>query len=258
MKTIYGKNVTICELNVFFGDVTTFLLEHFDTPEYADALIVLGAYLYQPVSQIRSTYPNKRIIIFQLESLVSENWADAKVNMPNLADADEVWEYDPINSDALTAAGVRNKIVPFSYTKSIDVGLDSGTCDIDVLFYGFLNYRRTNILTPMQSKLYGRRSFVFAFGVHGEKLDHYIRRSKIILNMHAFDDQAQEQVRMLRPICNGKMVLSEHSKFNFYGDAIVEFNSIDSLVRQIDHYVVDDRYREFGLKAREKFKARNG
>jgi hypothetical protein len=265
MQTVHGRYLTISQYNVFFSDVTAFLLEHHDTPENADAVVILGSYLFTPVARLRLMYPHKRIILFQLESLTSGNWHNwntptATKIQADLAGADEIWEYDPHNSTALKAAGIENMLKPFAYTKSIDVGLDAGLddgeCDIDVLFYGFVNHRRVNILHPMQSKLYGRRSFVFAFGVHGAALDHYIRRSKIILTMHAFDEQAQEQVRMLRPICNGKLVLSEHSKFNFYGDAIREFASIDSLVEQIEHYVTADRYKIAGAEAREKFKAR--
>lgn len=256
MKTVQGKYVTICEHNVFFADVTTFLLSRYDTPEYADAVVVLGTYLFKPVAQLRQMFPAKRVIVFQLESLTSYNHQTTSNQfiLDNIRGADEVWEYDLGNSAVLTRAGITNRIVPFAYTEALDVGLDRGECDIDLLFYGFLNHRRVNILAPMQTKIYGRRSFVFAFGVHGEDLDHYIARSKIILNMHAFDDQAQEQVRMLRPICNGKMVLSEHSKHNFYGDAIVEFNSIDSLVRNLDFYLEADRYKSFGASAREIFK----
>jgi hypothetical protein len=253
-KIINGQHVTIDELNVFFGDVTLFLLEHYDTAEYADAVIVLGTYLRVTMRDLRQKHPGKRIIIFQLESLISQNWSNNQTILTNIVGADEVWEYDPLNSEVLTAAGIRNKVVPFRYTKALDVGLDARECDIDLLFYGFLNARRTVILQPMQARLYGRRSFVFVFGVHGPELDDYIARSKIILNLHAFDGQAQEKVRMLRPVCNGKMVLSETSKADYYKDAICEFPSIDGLVVLLDHYLEHDRYKAFGAAAREKFK----
>lgn len=256
VKTVQAQYITVCEYNVFFSDVTTFLKSHYDVPSYSNTVFILGLYMFKPVSELRRIYPGKRIVIFQLESLTSQNHQlmSTKSILDNIRGADEVWEYDPANSVILNNAGITNKLVPFTYTSALDVGLDKRECDIDLLFYGFLNRRRLNILQPMQTRLYGRRSFVFVFGVHGEELDDYIGRSKIILNMHAFDDQAQEQVRMLRPVCNGKMVLSEHSKHNLFGDAIVEFNSIDSLVQKIDYYLTESRYKYFGIDAREELK----
>lgn len=256
MRTVTGKYVTINEHNVFFADITTFLINNFDTELFADAVIVLGSYLFRSIDELRRLHPGKRIIVFQLESMTSRNHQSPSHQfvIDRVRDADEVWEYDPANSAILAAAGIKNRVVPFTYTQALDVGLDKYECDVDLLFYGILNHRRVNILEPMQAQLYGRRSFLFAFGLCGDALDSYIRRSKIILNMHAFDNQAQEQVRILRPVCNGKMVLSEHSGYNHYGNSIVEFNSIESLVQKIDYYLDENRYKAFGANAREEFK----
>lgn len=258
MRVISGEFIVVYEFNKYFSDVTEFVFSHYDRPEYKDSAVVLGVYQFKSLAEIRSVLPRKKIIVFQLESLTSCNHLtpDNKAIIHNIRTADEVWEYDPANSQILTDAGIPNKLIPFRYTESLDVELDKSECNIDLLFYGFLNHRRVNILAPMQARFYNRRSFVFVYGITGEELDKYIARSKIILNMHAFDDQAQEQVRMLRPVCNGKMVISEHSKHNMYGDAIIEFDSIDSLVSSVDFYLQNDRYKSFGANAREVFKSK--
>jgi hypothetical protein len=254
--TIKGKYITIFELNEYFSDVTRMVLEYYDIEKYSDSVVILGLYIFKTMGEIRAMYPDKRIVIFQLESLVSGNWHGDNCHylVHRVRLADEVWEYDLQNSQILSSFGVNNTVIPFRYTESLDVCLDKSACDIDVLFYGFLNQRRINILHPVQSALYGKSSIVTAFGISGYDLDTFISRSKIILNMHAFDGQVQEQVRIIRPVCNGKMVLSEDSKNNYFGESIVEFDSVPSLIDKIKYYLEGNRYRHFGYEAKRKFR----
>lgn len=249
-----GKFIQIREYNKFFRDVTLFLLDNFDIEKHNNSVIILGEYIFKDMQTIRLENPGKKIIIYQLEQLIERSWHNNHGIINNLKKADEVWEYDLQNSHILDSLNIKNTFIPLRYSKSLDLKLNDESKDIDVLFYGFLNHRRLNILEPLQSKNYNGISIVYVYGLYLDKLDEYIKRSKIILNMHAFDNGIQEQVRMLRPICNGKMVISEKSPNNYFGDCIKEFDSIDGLNNLIHYYLDDDKYLEFGSTAYKKFK----
>ena len=81
--------------------------------------------------------------------------------------------------------------------------------DIDVLFYGKVTPRRKKILDALQ--LTPLRVFVvdgwpLCFGNERNSL---IARSRVVLNLHAYDTHIFEQVRVNYLLINGKAVVSE-------------------------------------------------
>ena len=257
MELIKGKYLSIHEHNICFRDVSLFILEHLDTPDRSNSIVVLGSYIFYPTDYFRGLYPNKKIIIYQLEQIVQFNWHNNDY-LNWIGESDEVWEYDIYNSAVLTERNIKHSMMDFRYCKSLDKSLnDTNEYDIDVLFYGFMNHRRLNIIEPLQQNNYGRLRFVYAFGIDTDELDKYIKRSKIILNIHAFDENRQEKVRMLRPLCNGKMIISEHSQPSFFSDYIKEFSSVPMMNDLIWEYLKLDKFKEFGEQARNKFKNKN-
>ena len=81
--------------------------------------------------------------------------------------------------------------------------------DIDVLFYGALTPRRKEILIALQRT--GLRVVVLE-GVpliFGNERDALIARSRVVLNLHAYDTHIFEQVRVNYLLINGKAVVSE-------------------------------------------------
>jgi len=78
--------------------------------------------------------------------------------------------------------------------------------DVDVLFYGVVNERRKSILDALAAA--GLRIKVLT-GVYGAERDQWIARSKIVLNLHFYDDHIHEIVRTSFLMANRKAVVSE-------------------------------------------------
>jgi len=117
------------------------------------------------------------------------------------------WDYSAVNARLL---GTHH--VPLSYVRPFVRPLvQQPFPDIDVLFYGSCNERRSSVLDQMH-KLGLRTQIVF--GAFGEGLDQLIARSKVILNVHFYDPGLFESVRVLPLVHRGVCVLGEQSRDN--------------------------------------------
>lgn len=255
--SIAGQHILIHRVDAFgFADVATMLLEHFDRAEHAGKVFILGDYIFHPVSYFRQLYPGRRIVIYQLEQMVgSETWHSTPQIIAHLRGADEIWDLDPLNATFLTWQGILvNRIVPMRFTQALlRIPLEPEPT-IDVLFYGYMNERRFAIVHELERWLYNRTRLVWLYGIQGRELDRYIANSRIILNLHAFEPwNRQEQVRIFYPLINGRMVVSEPSEFNAFGDCIVEAPSKD-LAAVLHFWLAEDRWRSKGLAGQEEFR----
>lgn len=80
--------------------------------------------------------------------------------------------------------------------------------DIDVLFYGSINERRSHILTELAQR--GLKTQTL-FDVWGQERDEWIARSRIVLNMHYYDSEIFEIIRCFYLMSNGIAVVSEEN-----------------------------------------------
>lgn len=78
--------------------------------------------------------------------------------------------------------------------------------DVDVLFYGVVNDRRRAIIDALQAA--GLAVKVLS-GVYGAERDGWIARSKLVLNVHFYEDKIHELVRTSYLLANRKVVVSE-------------------------------------------------
>jgi len=233
------------------------LLEHFDTPKYSNTVFSVGTYIKISFKKLQEIFPNKRIIIYQLEQLMDlPTWQSVSEIVENIREANEIWDYDNLNVLYLkNYCGIKvNKIVPLLYTKNLELIINKDDPEFDVLFYGFLNERRFKIFQHLQSQLYGKIKLAWIYGTFD--LNNHIANSKIILNLHAVEPwNRQEQVRMFYPIINGKTVVSEPSQLNNMPNEIIESN-IDNLANTFLDLCNSDKWKIFGIEAKEKFKIR--
>jgi hypothetical protein len=254
-KLVSGKYLKVHERNIYFSHVTTMLMYYHDHPRFENTVIILGDYITYPISYFRSLYPGCKIIVYQLEQLVGgSNWHPIDKTIANMVGADELWDYDVYNAAFLKWRGiVIDQLRPMRYTPTLHYNLESVEPDIDILFYGYANPKRAQYLDMIQKYLYGRGNFVHVFGIFGQELDKLIQRSKVILNLHAFDPfHRQEQVRIFYPLINGKCVLSEKSQGNWFGTMIVEFTE-QTLVPSIEQCLKN--WKETGLLGGYRFQA---
>lgn len=140
----------------------------------------------------------------------------------------EVWDYSAVNSEALASHGIKARHCPLGYTSSLSniVRAESAIRrhdgevnfmswpdekpaeqDIEVLFVGSLNERRSRIIEAIRAE---GIQVIHAVG-YGAYRDRLIQRAKLCLNLHFFDDSPFEIFRCLHLVANGKCVVTETS-----------------------------------------------
>lgn len=94
-----------------------------------------------------------------------------------------VWDYSKANAEVLRDALGMERVVLCSpgYVSSMTRIESISEEDVDVLFYGAVNARRTEILGAIESSgLTVKR----LYGIYGTERDRWIARSKVVLNLH--------------------------------------------------------------------------
>lgn len=101
--------------------------------------------------------------------------------------------------------------------------------DIDVLFFGAMNKRRSNTLSRIDGRLCVRCN-----DLHGNEKLNVIRRSKIVVNIHYHEDSRLETHRLELLCALGSCVVSERSTCkkldNDFSKSVV-FTSIENIPR---------------------------
>jgi hypothetical protein len=125
--------------------------------------------------------------------------------------AHQVWDYSVRNIEWLATRGVVAKHLRLGYSPLLNRIQNLEFQDIDVLFYGALNERRILILQSLKEK--GLNVVSISSGMSGAELDEYIRRSKVVLNLHYYATKIFEIVRVSYLLCNKKAVVAEVDVF---------------------------------------------
>lgn|SRR5574343_254352 len=226
----------IINKHISFNDVEAYLNEYYKED---NSTIILGYLLcsYQEVVEIKRS--SERLIIFQLEQ-ISNHLNNMNPNWLNiLFEADEIWDYNEGNKKRLISEGLTpTKIIKFGYTQSLNKIVHKEEKDIDVLFYGSLNNKRIEILNSLQNVC----NIQIVNNAFADELDEYISRSKIILNIHYYEMDVQEQVRIFYLLCNGCCVVSEFNTINNFDDFIFNVKR-DKIVETVLEQLKDDNYK---------------
>jgi hypothetical protein len=99
--------------------------------------------------------------------------------------------------------------VQWGYHESMHRNVDHSNKPIDVLFLGSITPRRYTVLQTLATKL---NISVLNFGTFGPERDSACARAKVILNIHAYENQDQFEILRVLPLAaNGHLVLSEKS-----------------------------------------------
>lgn len=119
----------------------------------------------------------------------------------------EIWDYSPQNIDAFKKIGLTNvKYLKIGYQKELTRIQKNVIQDIDVLFYGSINERRSRVLDAIKS--HGLNVHV-VYGSYGKARDDLIGKSKIVLNLHYYESQIFEVIRVFYLLCNSITVVGE-------------------------------------------------
>ncbi|HUW66246.1 MAG TPA: hypothetical protein VMW83_16410 [Spirochaetia bacterium] len=120
----------------------------------------------------------------------------------------EVWDYSRRNIERLAGLGVAGRVkhVPIGYVPELARISPEAVEDIDVLFYGSLNDRRTRVIKELTDL---GLNVMALFGVYGDRRDALISRAKVVLNLHYYEARIFEIVRISYLLANQKAVISE-------------------------------------------------
>jgi SAM-dependent methyltransferase len=166
--------------------------------------VLLGAHLLT-AQDIALLPPGS--ILYNLEQLGGPNLPK---QFYEVAVKHRVWDYSlqNIKTWSVMKCACPPIHVPLGYVPELSRIKARKTQDIDVLFYGSLNERRSRVIKALKDA--GAKVHT-AFGVYGKERDELIARSKIVLNVHFYNAKIFEIVRVSYLLANSKAVVTECS-----------------------------------------------
>ena len=192
-------------------------------------------------------------IVFQLEQLSVAKRFNTDHYHSLLFNSLAIFEYSSENINYLVNLGIpKNKI--------FHTPIFSHCCDdsqkpyqYDILFYGSLNTRRKDILKELGQSL----NIKIANKIFGTDMHDMIKRSKVILNIHYYDDAILESTRIAECLCLGKTVVSEKSvdqtDYDYLDDVVtfVDCGNIEKLKDSLTKKVLIENFSQAEKHLRE-------
>lgn len=202
--------------------------------------ILIGIHLLDP-KHIKQT--PKTSIILNTEQIYSDTTTWNK-NIFEWVKNFETWDYSERNILKLRELGVENpKHLRIGFHPKLARLKKATVQDIDVLFYGSMSDRRQKIIDALVATGMNVKA---VFGVYSGERDELISRAKVVLNLHNYDSQIFEIVRVFYLVTNRKAVVCEvganTSIDSCYATAIYA-SPYDDLVTSCKKLVADDHLR---------------
>jgi hypothetical protein len=213
--------------------------------------ILLGSTIFASRHlQLTERLRGKPYIVYQVEQLddargLLNEWPEY---WELLANATEIWDYGPSSTQYLRDWGFpRVAYLPPGFHPCIESFRPSPEPDFEVAFCGASHPRRKVTLDALAAK---GLKIAFIYGVYGAERNAILARSKIILNVHAWDDlNALETVRLSLMLANHCFVISEVGDHNPYGAGLV-YAGYDALVEACLDYARRPRQIRDSIAAR--------
>ncbi|MGY0193573.1 hypothetical protein ACWA7J_00710 [Leptothrix sp. BB-4] len=170
----------------------------------------LGLYIVLCPQVFLHLPPGDKMVIFQFEQCQAPLWQDERY-LKLLRSARAVLDYSTDNLAKLAERGIE-------YPKTFHVGVQaqgqhrvdidlSGPDEepIDVLFYGAMNDVRRHVLSEVARQIPIR----IETNLFGEALHALLRRTRVVLNIHYYEDAPLETTRIHECLSFGAQVVSE-------------------------------------------------
>lgn len=229
--------------------LVTMVKENYETTEHLNSSLIFAEYCKRPLDDIKKGLPkeNQRTIVYQLEPLVGHHWWSIERIINNIRGADEVWDYDLDNIEVLKKYDIDAKFRPMRFSRSLQRISNQDNPDIDLLFFGNVTDYRNRFFNwfwnNTNSNVFAKLNFVWVKNFTDIKLDEFIGRSKIILNLNPYDGVTrQQQTRIFYPLINNKCVVSQRSPINYFGDSILEFTNPHTLNNLLNILLTDNNW----------------
>ena len=180
--------------------------------------IIVGFHLLD--IKFASELPKNTVLINAEQFLGNTPWNE---NILNWIKSFEVWDYSTQNIAFFQKMGLKNiKHLQLGYQKELTRINKNVAQDIDVLFYGSINARRSKVLNDLEKSGLNIHKI---FGIYSKKRDDLIARSKLVLNLHYYDSEIFEVVRVFYLLTNGITVIGEVNPStdvdNLYKNAVI-------------------------------------
>ena len=176
--------------------------------------IVFGMH-HCPVDVVRHDIP-KNTIVYSLEQMRDQpecmRWCRKYRGL-------EVWDYSTRNVEVLQKAGVENiKHCKVGYVPEISYFERNKPQerDIDILAYLSPSQRRVHIMDQFAKN--PNINFVHIQSTYGDERDEYIKRAKLVINLHNHDNEIFEIIRVSHLIQNKVPVLCERNDTTDFPD----------------------------------------
>lgn len=251
----------------FWQMLSIMIEDNYQTSENQEATMLLGLCVHHSAKEVRQNWgisPNSKLIAYQFEPLVENHWHNRERIIKNLDGADEVWDYDLENIEYLRSKGIDAKFKPLAFSNRLKRIENKQEKDIDILFFGTLTNHRYDtissflngfIATEENINIFAKLNFVWLYNIDDERLDDYISRSKLILNLKPNKETyIQQQTRIFYPLINDKCILSEKSSINYFGDSIQQFSGFNQMCDKIYNIF---RYEQWKVPPNQHWFANN-
>lgn len=206
----------------------------------------------------------KCYIAYQMEQSTSERWFDEKYHAI-LNNAFSVFDYSLFNIEFFRTSGsIRNKnslfYLPVDYYPSFSESSACSEKEYDVLFYGDTNSpRRKRILEAISKKF----DVHICYDVFGEELYSEIRKAKVLLNIHYYEDALLETTRIYEALSlNSCVIVSESGKDEEARkrlEGFVDFtepDDIDVIIERISYWLSHEDERIEKVRDNERVLSR--
>ena len=231
---------------LFKGKINVEIQNEFPTSSRENTLYIF-LYLY-PKYSIQH-YPNK-YIVWQIEQLSSQKLP--KSNLEIFKNSINVYEISMKHynnrSEYNTICSKESVIynpLPF-YDKLQNESLANKT--LDCIFFGSYNERRNGILKLLKKKLDDENiTFEYYWNTFGEERDNLLKTSKIVINIHFYDDPSLEGSRVNIAIqnycmCVSEDVINDNSTKELYSNFVKFAPIINKDLSNIDEFVYIIKY----------------
>lgn len=234
------NQITIISTNhtVFIANFLSFFLEELNfqvtkltaipSTKYDDVIyIVICPQMFKKIPET--------FLAFQMEQSVSSRWFN-KAYFKTLRNSVAIFEYSQKNIGFLRKNNFAyNKIfyMPICYIPNYVNNLTSKTDEFDVLFYGDANNeRRQKILKTLSKKF----KVKIVNNLFGDELYKIVRQSKVVLNIHYYENSLLETTRIYECLSLQTHVVSEISsdlsEFNFLEKSVTFVPESDTVAME--------------------------
>lgn len=170
-------------------------------PSYKN--IIIGCHLLPP--ELIPKLPDPTVIL-NTEQIYTDPspWNDTILSWVKKF---EVWDYSARNIENFKKLGIEDvKHFKIGFQKELVRLNQFKEKDIDVLFYGSINERRKSVLDQLMKSGLKVKTL---FGVYGKERDEWIERSKLVLNLHFYETEIFEIIRVFYLMTNSVAIVGE-------------------------------------------------